>query len=794
MLKNFITISWRNLVRSKGFSLINISGLAVGMAVAILITLWVYDEITANRTFPGHKNIGEIRHNLNFGGDIITHDGNPYPYGEKLKSTFAEIKDVAQASILMDHVVSIGDRKFSRKGWFVDPSFVNVFSVRTIAGNGNALKDARSIMVNQTLARALAGDDAVGKMVRFDSHSDFIIAAVFEDFPSNSKFSEISMLLPMAFHAGFDEHSRAAITSGENFDYTTFIVLNEGVDMEEFSVKIRNVLFDSSNEQIKSIDPRSFIFPMDKWNLYAEFKNGVNTGGKIQFVWMFGIVGAFVLLLACINFVNLSTARAEKRAKEVGVRKVMGSMRHQLFWQFLGESFLLVLLSFVASIAIVMLVLPAYNALTEKVFVIPWNEGWFIIATVSFILVTGFIAGSYPALYLTSFKPVIVLKGTMRAGRSNIFSRKSLVVFQFGISIAIIVCTLTVFQQINYIRSRPVGFDLDNLIFIQMRTSELRKADYNLLRNDLLATGAIDNVATSDFPITGGMSGNASTTWPGKDPAQQPLIAINNVSHDFPGTSGFQFVDGRDFSRDRATDSSAVIINEMAEKLIAPGKSAIGVKIKWGEKEHEVIGVIKDQIRWGPSQKQTPHVYSVRYNSASFITIKFAKTVSTRDGLAATEAVIKKYDPGAPFEYTFVDEDYARMFKTERRIGNIAAVFATLAIFISCIGMLGLASFAASQRIKEIGIRKVLGASVFNVWKLLSADFVLLVIVAITLATPVGWYFSSEWLSQYDYRIDVSPWTFVWTSLGVVVICLATVSYQAIGAAIVSPVKSLRSE
>lgn len=794
MLKSFIIISWRNLVRSKGFSLINISGLSVGMAVAILITLWVYDEITANRTFPGYENIGEMRHNLTFGGDIITHDGNPYGYGEKLKSTFAEVSDVAQASILKDHVVSMGDRKFSRKGWFVDPSFVDIFSVKTIAGSHDALKDARSIMINQTLAKALAGDDAIGKMVRFDSHSDFIIAAVFEDFPSNSKFSDVAMLLPMAFHANFDAQSRAAIASNENFDYSTFIVVNEGVEMEEFSPKIRDVLFNASNEQVKSINPRSFIFPMDKWNLYNEFKDGENTGGKIQFVWMFSIVGAFVLLLACINFVNLSTARAERRAKEVGVRKVMGSMRQQLFGQFLCESFMIVLLAFVVSIAVVSTALPWYNALTEKLLVIPWNEAWFVIATVSFMIATGFLAGSYPALYLSSFRPVVVLKGSPRVGHSSILSRKSLVVFQFGISIVIIICTLTVFQQISHTRSRPVGFDLDNLIFIQMRTTELRNADYNLLRNDLLATGIVENMATSDFPITGGMSGNASTTWPGKDPAQQPLIAINKVSHDFPKTNGFQFIEGRDFSRDFASDSSAVIINEMAAELIAPGKSAIGVKITWGGQDHEVIGVIKDQIRWGPAQKQTPHVYNVQYNSASFITIKFNEATPTRDALAATEAVIKKYDPGAPFDYTFVDEDYGRLFKTEQRIGNIAAVFATLAIFISCIGMLGLASFAASQRIKEIGIRKVLGASVFNVWKLLSSDFVLLVIVAIAFASPVAWYFSNEWLSQYDYRIDVSPWTFVWTGIGVLFISLATVSYQAIGAAIVNPVKSLRAE
>jgi len=544
---------------------------------------------------------------------------------------------------------------------------------------------------------------------------------------------------------------------------------------------------------VKAIDPRSFIFPMDRWNLYADFKNGENTGGKIQYVWMFSIVGGFVLLLACINFMNLSTARAEKRAKEVGVRKVMGSLRKQLVGQFLSESFMIVLLAFVASIAVVILALPWYNTVTEKQLSIPWNESWFVISLLAFVLITSLLAGSYPALYLASFKPVSVLKGAVRAGRSNIISRKTLVVFQFTISIAIIVCTLTVSQQIRFTKDRPVGFTLDNTIYIQTRTEELRNADLGLLRNDLLATGVVENVATSDFPITGGMSGNASITWPGKDPAQQPMVAINSVSHDFPATNGFQFVEGRDFTRDFATDSAAVIINQMAAKLMSPGKSALGITIRWGDKDHQVVGVIKDQVRWGPSQKQSAHVYTVSYGWINFITIRFNKNVLMQDALAKVEAVMKKYDPGAPFQYTFIDEDYSRQFKTEERIQNLSIVFASLAIFISCIGILGLASFAASQRIKEIGIRKILGASVFSVWRLLSTDFIVLVVMAIAIATPAGWYFSQEWLQQYDYRIELSAWTFVLTSIGIVVMKLITVSYQSIAAVSMNPVRSLRS-
>lgn len=793
MLKNYFTVAWRSLLRTKGFSFINISGLTIGMTVAILISLWVFDEIAANRNFDNYKKIGEVRQFLNFGGDIIAYDGGPYVYGQKLEREYPEINSLAMTSILLEHIVSIGDNKLSRQGFFVDPEFVEMFSLNLV-GDRAALRDSKSIMLSKSLARALAGDDALGKAVRFNGKADFTIAAIFEDFPSNSRFSKVDMLLPMSYYATIDEVGKYSTLSNESFDFSLFVMVNDGVDMEALSTKIRDVLLNSSGEQGKAIEPRSFIFPMERWNLYGEFKNGENTGGKIEYVWMFSIVGGFVLLLACINFMNLSTARAEKRSKEVGVRKVMGSLRQQLVGQFLGESFLIVLLAFVASIGVVTLALPWYNTLTEKQLFIPWNESWFVISMLAFVLITSMLAGSYPALYLASFKPVSVLKGTVRAGRSSIISRKTLVVFQFVISIAIIVCTLTVSQQIRFTKDRPVGFDVDNTIYIQIRTADLRNADQALLRNDLLATGVVENVATSDFPITGGMSGNASTTWPGKDPAQQPMVAINGVSHDFPSTNGFQFVEGRDFSRDFASDSAAVIINQMAAKLMSPGKSALGMTIRWGDEDRHVVGVIEDQVRWGPSQKQSPHIYEVAYGSTNFITIRFEKNVSMQDALARVEVILKKYDPGAPFQYTFVDDDYARQFKTEERIENLSIVFASLTIFISCIGILGLASFAASQRMKEIGIRKVLGASVFGVWRLLSTDFVLLVMIAIAIATPAGWYFSKEWLQQYEYRIDLSPWTFVLTGLGIVAITLVTVSYQSIAAAMTNPVKSLRSE
>jgi ABC-type antimicrobial peptide transport system permease subunit len=416
------------------------------------------------------------------------------------------------------------------------------------------------------------------------------------------------------------------------------------------------------------------------------------------------------------------------------------------------------------------------------------------LASLAFIFITSMLAGSYPALYLSSFNPVKVLKGTYKAGRFAAVPRKAMVVFQFTISTALIIGTIVVFNQIKHAKDRPVGFDRVGIIHLSVRTEALSKANYNTLRHELLSTGVVDDMAKSDFPITGAMSAEASLTWEGKDPALRPMVALNSCSHDFPKTNGFQFVEGRDFSRAFSTDSSAVIVNEMFAKLLSD-KSVIGKKIKFGNgKEWEVVGVIKDQIRWTPFSKQSPHLYYLSYKGMGYLTIKFKPEARVQNALAAIESVIKNQDPSAPFDYKFLDDDYARLFKDEERIGKLASLFAAMAIFISCIGIFGLAAFAASQRTKEIGIRKVLGATVFNVWKMLSREFTMLVMVSVLLAAPLAYYFANQWLQQYDYRTKISVWVFVVTGMGVLVITLLSVSYQSLKAAVANPVDSLRSE
>jgi ABC-type antimicrobial peptide transport system permease subunit len=735
-----------------------------------------------------------IYHSLTFDGKIVTIEGLPYPLAGELKTKYPDFADVTLTTPQDDHILSFNDTKVSKPGFFAEPQFIEMFSVKMVQGSSNCLKEIHSIILSQTLADALVGTNAVGKMIKVDNRDLLMITGVFEDFPLNSQFGNVKMLMPLDYYVSLDKNVQERKTDWGSFQLTGFVLLDEKASFLGAASKIRNLCFQNSNDRVQSMKPEGVILPMKNWHLYDEFKDGKNVGGKIRYVWLFGTIGVFVLLLACINFMNLSTARSQKRSREIGVRKVMGSLRGQLVSQFLSESLLISFMAFILSIGVVILCLPWFNAISDKSLTIPWRSLYFVLLSVIFILTTGILAGSYPALYLSSFNPIKVLKGTLRAGRLAALPRKLMVIFQFTISTALIICTIVVFQQVQLAKRRPVGFDRKGIIYVPVRTTDLAKANYNSLRNDLLATGVVDNMAISDFPITGGMRANPTITWQGKDPASHPLIAMNSCSHDFPTTNGFVFKEGRDFSRDYASDSTALIINESAAKLISEKGGAIGKKLIWNQKEHEIIGVIKDQIRWSPFQKQSPHIYFIDYASNAFVSIRLSNRTSTRRALDKIESVFKLHDPGAPFDYKFVDDDYAKLFRDEERTNQLASVFAALAISISCIGIFGLASYASNQRTKEIGIRKVLGASVFTIWKMLSRDFVWLVTASVFLAAPLAYYFLRDWLNQYEYRIELSWWVFAAAAAGTLVITLLTVSHQSIRAAKTDPVVSLKFE
>ncbi|MCW3116040.1 MAG: FtsX-like permease family protein, partial [Chitinophagaceae bacterium] len=512
----------------------------------------------------------------------------------------------------------------------------------------------------------------------------------------------------------------------------------------------------------------------------------------IQYVWLFGIIGVFVLLLACINFMNLSTARSEKRAKEVGIRKAVGSLRTQLVVQFFSESLLVALLAFVLSIVLVQLILPFFNEVAGKKMSILWANPLFWLLGIGFSLITGLIAGSYPALYLSSFNPVKVLKGTFRAGRLAAIPRKVLVVVQFTVSVILIIGTIIVFRQIQFAKSRPIGYSRDGLITLPMVTTDIHN-HFEVVKNELVNSGAIASMTEAGSPTTAVWSTNAGFDWKGKDPGLAVEFPNIDVSYDYGKTVGWQFKEGRDFSREFLTDSTAFVLNETAAKFVGI-KNPVGETLKWDGVPFKIIGVIKDMVVESPYAAVRPTLFHLSTYPGSVVIAKINPTASVSDSLRKIETVFKKYNPAQPFDYQFVDEEYAKKFGNEQRVGKLSSFFAALAIFISCLGLFGMASFVAEQRTKEIGVRKVLGASVFNLWRLLSKDFVLLVLLSCAIAIPIAYYFLHEWLLRYEYRTEISWWIFAASCFGALIITLLTVSFQSIKAALMNPVKSLRTE
>ena len=793
MLKNYFTIAWRNLRKSKIYSAINIIGLATGMAVAILIALWIWDELSFDNYYKNHPTIAQVMTTQTFNGETGTGPAVAMPLGIELRNKYgSDFKAVSMASWNFGHILGVGEKKISASGMWVEPVFPTMFSLNMLKGNINGLKDPSAILLNASTAKSLFGvADPINKTVRVDNKYDLKVAGVFEDFPHNTSLNDTKILLSWDKYISTETWMKNAMTEWGNHSWQAFVQVPGHADIAKTSEKIKKASMIHLNAAQDGVE-ELVLQPMDNWRLHNEFKNGKVVGGRIQFVWLFGIIGVFVLLLACINFMNLSTARSEKRAKEVGIRKTVGSLRPQLIKQFLTESIVVAFLSLVIALLLVLALIPFFNGLSDKEIHLPGANIYFWLFILAFTLFTGIVSGSYPAFYLSGFEPIKVLKGTFRVGRFAALPRKVLVVVQFSISIALIIGTIIVYRQIQYAKDRPVGYTREGLITIYMNTPDLT-GHYDALRNDLLGTGKVENMSESSGPVTGIWSNNIGFSWAGKDPNSLPLFATVAVTQDYGPTLHWQIKEGRDFSRSFLTDSSAMIMNEAAVKLVGI-KNVIGMTIKWDTTPHHVVGVIKDMVMQSPYEPVRPTFFFMNPGWANVITIRLKPSATVQEGLAKIEKVFRKYNPAAPFEYKFTDEEYARKFEDEKRIGNLSTFFAILAVFISCLGLFGLASFVAEQRTKEIGVRKVLGASIFNLWQMLSKDFVNLVIISCAIAIPLAWYFLHQWLQKYTYRTSISWWIFVLAGMGAMVITLLTVSFQAIKAAMMNPVTSLRTE
>jgi ABC-type antimicrobial peptide transport system permease subunit len=795
MFKSYFKIGWRNLLKNKGYSIVNIGGLAVGMTIAMLIGLWVYDELSFNKYHKNYDRIASVMQNQTFNGQVETWGNQALQLGPELRNAYgSNFKYVVMGWYIGDRQLAYGDKKLSKSGNYMDPEIIGMLSLKMISGTRDALKPLNSIILSETVAKAFFGDeDPINKLMKIDNRIDVTVTGVYEDIPYNSDYANLTFIAPFDLIVKSDNLEQRVTWGNSWFNCTVQIADN--VDMQQASInikdsKLKRVLVEDDDARFK---PVIFLHPMRQWHLYSDFQNGVNVGGRIQYVWMFGLVGVFILLLACINFMNLSTARSEKRAKEVGIRKTIGSVRRQLVGQFFTESFVVVSIALLISVALVYILLPSFNEIADKRIAIPLNNPWFWAAVATFTFITGLLAGSYPALFLSSFQPVKVLKGTFRAGRTASIPRQILVVLQFTVSIALIIGTLVVFRQIQYAMNRPLGYDNKGLISSYLKSDAIRD-HYEAFRQDLLKTGAVVESSLSDTPITATYVTNSGFNWSGKDPNMTEEFVTLRVSYEFGKMISWKIKEGRDFSRDIATDTTAIILNESAVAYTGL-KNPVGEIIDWGDHTKcKIIGVVEDLITQSPFAPVKQMMFILNEKRVNLVTVKLNPTVGTHDALAKIEPVFKKYDPENAFEYQFEDEQHARKFGNEERIGTLASIFASLGIFISCLGLFGLASFVAEQRTKEIGIRKVLGATVFHMWRLLSLDFVLLVLIACAISIPLSFYFMNDWLQQFEYRTTISWEVFALAAFGALTITLATVSFQSVKAALANPVKSLRSE
>ncbi|GAB3966659.1 ABC transporter permease [Spirosoma terrae] len=800
MLSNYLKIAYRSLVKHKGYSFINIGGLAVGMAVAILIGLWIYDELSFDRYFQNYDRIAKVLQTGTFEGEVFHGGYNPAPMGPELRTVYGDnFSHVVMSSWTDDHILAYGDKKLSKSGNYLSANAPDMLTLKMLSGTRAGLKDPSSILLSESVAYALFGTaDPVGKSMKIDNKLDVNVTGVYEDFPYNTEFRDIKFIAPWELYLLDQPWIKEAQDSGVwgNFSWQVLVQIAPNTTFKTVSEKIKDIRLKHSPE-VAFIKPKVILQPMREWHLYTGWDKAGNVEGRIQYVWLFGIIGVFVLLLACINFMNLSTARSEKRAKEVGIRKAVGSLRSQLISQFFSESLLVVAIAFVLAILLVQLTLPFFNDVADKRIGILWTSPVFWLLIIVFSLLTGLIAGSYPALYLSSFQPIKVLKGTgsslrFRVGRFTSIPRQVLVVIQFTVSVTLIIGTVIVFQQIEYAKNRPVGYDRSGLITVAINTPELRQ-HYNALRNALLETGAIVDMSTSSAPATDLKSQNSGFDWEGKDLNFKDNLGTIAVSHDFGKTVGWQFVKGRDLSRQFTSDSSGMVLNETAVRYMGL-KDPVGKQIRWNGKVFRVVGIIKDMLMASPFEPVLQTVYMLNYDWANVINIKLNPVRSASESLPKIEAVFRKFNPGSPFDYKFTDQEYASKFAAEERIGKLGLLFTVLAIFISCLGLFGLASFVAEQRTKEIGIRKVLGASVTSLWQLLSKDFVVLVLISCLFAAPTAWYFMGRWLQKYSYHTTLSWGVFAAASVGALSVTLLTVSFQSIKAALMNPVRSLRSE
>ena len=805
MIKNFIKTTFRNLWKNKAYSFLNIGGLAIGIACAGLIFLWVGDELTFDNTNTKKDRLYSVQVNLVSGNNTYTMGSTPRIMAQTLKAEIPGIANVCRISDSDQRLLfSLEDKAVYASGMYADPSLFNMFTLPFVQGDAkNAFSQLHSIVITEQTSKKFFGDEqhVVGKTVRMDNQQDYVVTGVIKDLPKNSTL-QVEWLAP---YAALLQQNR--IISGNNDDEKawnsygpfTYVELEPGADVRSINSKLHNLIHHKNASQKNT----AFLFPMSDWHLYSEFANGKQTGGgRIKQVHMLSVIAWVVLLIACINFMNLATARSEKRAREVGVRKVLGAAKKGLIAQFIGEALLMSAIAAGFAIAVIAATLPAFNTIVQKQLSLGITDPAHILSLLIIIAICGLVAGSYPALYLSSFKPVSVLKGLKVQAGAAAMVRKGLVVFQFAISVVFIISTIIIYSQIQHVKNRDLGFDKNNLVEIDMQ--HWNKGNFAVIKQQLLGTGLVANVAQSDHVTIEGGNSDDRFSWEGKAKDNTMDITFRNVSPEFVSTSGMHITAGRDFIN-TASDSLNVIVTQSLAQIIDKN-GVIGkiIQSPRGMKEGtlknlRIVGVVQDYIFGHIYEQQgAPVIFLCAQPSSAYdsnlLYIRLKDQHASQQALTQIASVVKQNNPAYPFQYKFVDDQFNSLFLSEVLMSKLATMFASLAIFISCLGLFSLAAYTAERRIKEIGIRKVLGAGVSGITALLSKDFIQLVGISCLIAFPVAWWLMNSWLKNYEYRITINWWVFVVAGIVAMLIALITISFQAINAALANPVKSLRSE
>ena len=789
MLKNYFKIALRNFWRNRSFSFINVFGLALGMACSLLIMLWVQDEKAMDGFFKDSDRLFSIYERQYYDNKIDAFHGTPGVLSDEIKKVIPEIEYAAGMAWNERFTFQVGNKIMKEEGNHAGADFFKIFSYQLLQGNAaTALNTPSSIAISRKMAEDFfnSAEAALGKTIRFQNRTDFKVTAVFENIPRHSsrKFDFL-----INWHA-FLERNRWAKEWGNNGP-ASLIKLRSNADPLAVDRKITKFLDNYNKEQSAAFRIELGIQRYDDLYLHSTFKNGKITGGRIEYVRLFIIVAVFILLIACINFMNLTTARSVKRAREIGIRKVVGAVRSALRYQFIGEAVLLSFFAIVISLLLVALILPSFNSITGKQIPLPVNQKIFWISLPALALVTGLISGSYPAVFLSSLNPVRVLKGTLKFSTGAAWFRKGLVVFQFALSIILIIGMIVISRQVDFVQSENLGYDRENLIYIPLEGDLTGK--YSLFKDQALKMDGVKHVTRISQTPTQIENGTGGVEWEGKDPKTLPMFTQASVGYDFTKTMDIKILEGRDFSKDFATDSVGYIVNEAALKKIGY-KDPVGKPLTFWEKKGTIIGVAKDFHFNSLHEPINPLI--IRYGEKETYGAVLVRTDpgKTKQAIANLEKLCKQLNPQFPFTYSFSDEEYQKLYKSEQVISKLANSFAFLAIFISCLGLLGLAMFTAEQRTREIGIRKVLGASVTALFTLMSREFIFLVCIALLIASPVAWWLMNNWLQNYAYRTPISWWMFLLAGTLAIIIALITVSFQATKAAIANPIKSLRTE